>query len=265
MKRILQLSLILSLGLTAKAFDLKAQTAKEIVQMSIDRPNGDTRQSEMTMTLINKRGRKRERKMLSYSIDCGKNKQDSKSMMFFLYPGDVKGTGFLTWDYDEIGKDDDKWLYLPAMKKTRRISGSSAKKDYFMGSDFTYDDMGKRNVDEDSHKLLAKENSKDDKPCWKIESISKDKRDVYAKKISWIRKDCLIPIRVEYYDKRGKLQRVLTMSHIKKIDGFWLAQRMKMDNIQRKHQTILEIKDPKFNIKLSEGKFNTNNLEGGHL
>ncbi len=265
MKRILQLSLIFGLGLTAKTFDLKAQTAREIVQMTIDRPNGDTRQSEMTMTLINKRGRKRERKMLSYSIDCGKNKQDSKSMMFFLYPGDVKGTGFLTWDYDEVGKDDDKWLYLPAMKKTRRISGSSAKKDYFMGSDFTYDDLGKRNVDEDTHKLLGEEKSKDGKLCWKIESISKDKRDVYAKKISWIRKDCLMPLRVEYYDKRGKLQRVLTFSKISKLDGFWIAQRMEMDNVQRKHQTILEIKNPKFNVKLDEGQFNTNNLEGGHL
>lgn len=61
--------------------------------------------------------------------------------MYFTYPGDVKGTGFLTWDYDQIGKDDDKWLYLPAMKKTQRISGSSSKTDYFMGTDFTYDDI----------------------------------------------------------------------------------------------------------------------------
>lgn len=79
--------------------------------------------------------------------------------MFFEYPGDVKGTGFLTWDYDEPGKDDDKWLYLPAMKKTRRISGSSARQDYFMGSDFTYDDMGSRSVDEDTHELLGRKSS----------------------------------------------------------------------------------------------------------
>ena len=77
--------------------------------------------------------------------------------MFFTYPGDVKGTGFLTWDYDQAGKEDDKWLYLPAMKKTRRISGSSSKTDYFMGTDFTYDDMGDRNIDEDTHKFLRKE------------------------------------------------------------------------------------------------------------
>ncbi|MFV0270015.1 MAG: outer membrane lipoprotein-sorting protein, partial [Draconibacterium sp.] len=119
------------------ATTLQAQilTGREIIQKVKDRPDGDTRSSEMTLKLINKRGKERERKVISYSMDVGKNKKDRKTLMFFQYPGDVKGTGFLTWDYDEIGKDDDKWLYLPAMKRTRRISGSSAKKDYFMGTD----------------------------------------------------------------------------------------------------------------------------------
>ena len=140
MKRIAILGIAAMLAVSSAL----AQTGREIAQKVKDRPDGDTRQSEMTMKLINKRGSVRERKLLSYSIDVGKGKKDRKTIMFFLYPGDVKGTGFLTWDYDEMGKDDDKWLYLPAMKKTRRISGSSAKKDYFMGSDFTYYDMGMR-------------------------------------------------------------------------------------------------------------------------
>ena len=109
-------------------------TGRDIVQKAKDRPDGETRTSEMTMQLINKNGSIRERKIQSYSMDIGK---DKKTIMFFLYPGDVKGTGFLTWNYDQVGREDDKWLYLPAMKKTRRISGSSSKTDYFMGSDFT--------------------------------------------------------------------------------------------------------------------------------
>lgn len=111
---------------------------------------------------------------ISYSVDVGRAKKDRKSIMFFQYPGDVKGTGFLTWDYDDPSRDDDKWLYLPAMKKTRRISGSSAKQDYFMGSDFTYDDMGSRHVDEDTHKLLGEESIGGHK-CWQLESVPKDK------------------------------------------------------------------------------------------
>ena len=69
--------------------------------------------------------------------------------MVFEKPADVKGTAFLSWEYDDPKKEDDKWLYMPAMKKVRRISGAS-KNEYFMGSDFTYDDMGDRNVEEDT-------------------------------------------------------------------------------------------------------------------
>lgn len=250
--------------LIAIATAASAQTGRDIAQKVKDRPDGDTRQSELTMKLINKRGSARERKLVSYSIDVGKEKKDRKSLMFFLYPGDVKGTGFLTWDYDQVGKDDDKWLYLPAMKKTRRISGSSAKKDYFMGSDFTYDDMGSRHVDEDTHNLLGEETI-DGHKCWKLESVSKDKRDIFSKKIAWIRQDCLIPLKVEYYDKMGKLHRRLEMSKINKVDGFWVAQQMQMTNVQTEHQTILEISNPKYNLKFDEAKFSVTTLEKGSM
>lgn len=260
MKRII-LTMALAVVAATTAFP---QTGREIAQRVKDRPDGDTRQSEMVMKLINKRGSVRERQLISYSIDVGKDKKDRKSMMFFQYPGDVKGTAFLTWDYDEIGKDDDKWLYLPAMKKTRRISGSSAKKDYFMGSDFTYDDMGSRNVDEDTHELLGEE-LVDGQKCWKLQSVPKDNRDIYSKKIAWIRQDCLIPVRVEYYDKMGALQRQLEMSDIEKVDGFWVAKKMQMTNVQTQHQTVLEFKNPKYDLPLDESKFNVNTLEKGTL
>ena len=241
-----------------------AQTGRDIAQKVKDRPDGDTRQSELSMKLINKRGAVRERRLVSYSIDVGEEKRDRKSIMFFEYPGDVKGTGFLTWDYDEPGKDDDKWLYLPAMKKTRRISGSSARQDYFMGSDFTYDDMGSRSVDEDTHELLGEEII-DGYKCWKLESVPKDKRDIFSRKIALIRQDCLIPVRVEYYDKLGRLHRRLEMSDIARVDGFWVARKMHMSNVQTGHQTILEIKNPKYNIHVEEAKFNVTVLEKGRL
>lgn len=241
-----------------------AQTGRDIAQKVKDRPDGDTRQSELIMKLINKRGAVRERKLISYSIDVGKGKKDRKSIMFFQYPGDVKGTGFLTWDYDNPDREDDKWLYLPAMKKTRRISGSSAKQDYFMGSDFTYDDMGSRSVDEDTHKLLGEENIGGHK-CWKLEYTPKDKREIYSKKIAFIRQDCLIAVRVEYYDKMGKLHRNLELSNIAKVEGFWTAQKLHMTNVQTEHQTILEIKNPRYNLLMEEMKFNVTTLEKGRF
>ena len=86
-------------------------------------------------------------------MDVGK---DTKKIMFFTYPGDVKGTGFLTWDYDNPRKVDDKWLYLPAMKKTRRISGKSSKTDYFMGSDFEYAQCGRGKTPAPARRKLSR-------------------------------------------------------------------------------------------------------------
>lgn len=254
---------VLALSATGAA-GLNAQTltGREIAQRVKDRPDGDTRRSEIIMKLINKRGSLRERRLVSYSFDTGKGKKDRKTLMFFLYPGDVKGTGFLTWDYDEIGKEDDKWLYLPAMKKTRRISGTSAKKDYFMGSDFTYDDMGSRNVDEDTHKLLGEETVGGHK-CWKLESVPKDSRDIFSRKVAWARQDCYIGCRVEYYDKMDKLHRLLLISDVRKVDGFWMAGKLEMENVQTGHKTLLEIKDPKYDIPMDEAKFSVTTLETG--
>lgn len=257
MKQIILITAALSV-FSSSAF---SQTGRDIALKVKNRPDGDTRKSELVMKLINKRGSVRERKILSYSIDVG---PDKKSMMFFQYPADVKGTGFLTWDYDAQGKDDDKWLYLPAMKKTRRISGASAKQDYFMGSDFTYDDMGSRNVDEDEHKLLGEESVSGNK-CWKLESLPKDGRDIYSKKISWIRQDCLIPVKVEYYDKMGALHRSLEISEISQVQGYWFAKKMQMTNVQTGHKTIIEINEPEYDFPMEEAVFNINNLEKGRL
>ena len=157
----------LALAFVFVAIAVQAQqlSGRDIMKKVDERPDGETRYAQMELTLVKKNGSKRERKMESWAMDIGK---DTKKIMYFTYPGDVKGTGFLTWDYDQIGKEDDKWLYLPAMKKTRRISGSSSKTDYFMGTDFTYDDMGDRNIDEDRHKLLRTE-TRDGKKCWVVE------------------------------------------------------------------------------------------------
>ncbi|MBQ9212399.1 MAG: outer membrane lipoprotein-sorting protein [Bacteroidales bacterium] len=251
----------LTLAAILTAFSLNAQnlSGRDIIKKVKDNPNGETRYAKLDLVLEKSNGSKRERKVESWAMDIG---EDTKTMMFFTYPGDVKGTGFLTWNYDEIGKDDDKWLYMPALKKTRRISGSSSKTDYFMGTDFTYDDMGDRNVDEDEHKLLREENL-EGFDCYVVESVPKDKREIYSKKISWIRKDCFMGIKVEFYDKLGKLHRVLNVSDIKKIQGYWTRSKMVMENVQTKHKTILTFSDMKYDLKIDQEMFNVTKLEKG--
>lgn len=235
-------------------------TGKDIILEVDNRPDGDDRKSVMHMTLINKRGRTRERTVLSYQKDYGK---DTKAIMLFQKPADVKGTSFLSWEYNDPEKDDDRWLYLPALKKVRRISGSS-KNDYFMGTDFTYDDLGGRSVDEDIHELLHEEEV-DGVKCWVVESAPKDKDYMYSKVIRWIRQDSYVAAKAEYYDKMGLMMKILTISDVREQDGFWTIFKMKMDNKQEKHKTILELEDMHYNTKVKDSMFKVSNLERGRI
>jgi hypothetical protein len=234
-------------------------TGRDIVQRVEDNPDGDNRKSVMTMQLVNHRGAIRERTILSYSMDLGK---DSKSIMFFQSPADVKGTGFLSWQYDDPEREDDKWLYLPAMKKVRRISGSSAKNENFMGSDFTYDDMGGRHVDEDEHTLL-REDHLDGSLCWVVESKPLDGDVQYSRTVSWIRQDALIPVRVEFYDRMGNLLKTLEASDISREAGFWTAKKLEMTNHQRNHRTLILMEKIEYDIAMNESLFTVPALERG--
>ena len=234
-------------------------TGRDVMLKAKNRPDGDTRYATLTMTLIQKNGNRRERKLVSWAMDVGK---DSKRVMFFTYPGDVKGTGFLTWDYDDAKREDDRWLYLPAMKKTRRISGKSSKTDYFMGSDFTYDDMSTRSVDEETHTLL-KEDMQDGHKCWVVQSVPKDKDEIYSRRVMWIRQDCLMAVKGEYYDKLNKLHRRLSISNIEKVQDFWTMHLMQMENVQTGHKTIIKMNNQKFDVKVSANLFTVSKLEKG--
>ena len=119
-------------------------------------------------------------------------------------------------------------------------------------------------VDEDDHKLL-KEETVDGQKCWVLESTSKDSRDIFSKKISWIRQDNYVAVKVDYYDKLGKLHRTLALSDIEKVNGFWIAKKMDMKNVQTNHETIIIIENPKYNIDIDESAFTVAKLEKGAL
>ncbi|MBO7145623.1 MAG: outer membrane lipoprotein-sorting protein [Salinivirgaceae bacterium] len=254
-----KITTILAAMLATATMSAQTLTGREIAEKVHNRPDGDTRYCEMSLTLINKNGSKRVRELKSYSKDYG---NDRKTIMFFLYPGDVKGTGFLTWEYDAPDHDDDKWLYLPAMKKTRRISGSSSKTDYFMGTDFTYDDMGRRNLDEDTHTLLREE-MLDGHKCWVLQSVPKKAGDIYTRRVSWVRQDCLIPVKVEFYDKLGKLHRLLVADDVKQVDGYWTMGHMNIKNVQTNHETDLVFKNYQYDKPTNDNLFTVNQLEKG--
>lgn len=252
--------LLLGLVLAPQVYGAESHSGRDIMQMVDDRPDGDDGRAVMHMTLINHRGSKRERTLQSYRKDYGK---DSKVLMFFEKPADVQGVGFLSWEHDAADQDDDRWLYMPALRKARRIAGES-KNDYFMGSDFTYDDMGDRAVDEDNHKLLREE-TLDGHPCWVVESVPKGSDEMYSRCVSWIRQDALMPVKVEYYDLQHKLLKTLAVNDIRLEQGIWTAFRMEMQNVQQEHRTILAYDSISYDNGLKDDIFKVNSLRRGKV
>ena len=209
------------------------QSGLEIMTRIDERDDGDDQTSTATFQLINKRGQTRKRNTVRTWKDYdGKDGFDTKMITFFESPPDVKGTGFLSWSYLEEDKDDNQWLYLPALRKTKRISASN-KGDSFMGTDFTYDDMGDRKVNEDTHKLLKTE-ALNNAPCYVVESIPKEDRYIYSKKITWVDQANWLPFKVEYYDRKDRLLKTLT-TEWHQVDKIWTWQKAVID-CSRNHE-----------------------------
>ncbi len=240
------------------ANNIFAQTGKEIAYKVYNRPTAKDGESDMKMTLINKKGGKRVRNIHQFYKDYG---NVEKKILFFKSPADVKNTSFMNWSYDDANKDDDQWLYLPALKKVKRIS-SSSKDNEFMGSDFTYADMEKRHPDEDVHKLLKSEkfNGED---CWVVEATPKDEDDMYSKKVAWISKSKLLPMKMDYYDEDGELLKTLTINKIQKIGKYWVITDETMHNKQKNHKTHILISNMKVDQGLSDSKFTQRAMRKG--
>ncbi len=181
--------------------------------------------------------------------------------MFFVTPADVRNTSFMNWSYDEAGKDDDQWIYLPALKKVKRIS-SDSKSDYFMGSDFTYDDLGDRHPTEDNHKLLREETI-DGENCYVVESIPKDDEYMYSRTVVWIIKDKSIGLKKEFYDEDEELLKTLTNKKYEKIKGYWTILSSEMFNVQKDHTTKMELANVKLDTGIPANKFTERMMKRG--
>ncbi len=245
-------------------FGYSQLTGRDIMVKVDEQRSVNSQYGKTKMTLINKKGKKRVRDVLRYekSYD-GEKGIDTKALIFFEYPPDIRGTGLLLWSYKDTKKDDDRWLYLPALKKIRRIAGES-KNDYFMGTDFTYDDMGGRNIDEDTHKLLGEEEREGVK-CYKIESIPVDKNDMYSKKIGWVVPEKWVVSRVDFYDKKGKLLKELKATDFRNVNNIWTPFKLHMNNFNKNHQTVIEIEELNYNVEINDQVFTTTTLQRGRV
>lgn len=211
--------------------------------------------SEMEMILINAHGDKTTRKMKSTVLEV--KSDGDKSKIEFLWPADVKGTRMLTWTHKK--DDDDQWLFLPAIKRVKRIS-SSNKSGSFMGSEFSYEDLGSQEVEKFTHTFIE-DTTLEGRKVWKTQRVPVDKRSGYSKQVLWIDKEYMNPMRIEYYDRKDELLKTGTFDGYKKLQGLWRAESITMVNHQTKKKSVLTWKNRKLKVDLDEDDFDSDGLD----
>ena len=242
--------------------------ARAIMERVDARDDGDNQTAAMQMILIDKHGAERNRRISTFTKDKG---ADTLRLMFFVHPADVRDTGFLTWDYDDFSRDDDQWLCLPALKKTKRIA-SSDKSNAFMGSDLNYSDMTSRNLEDYDFSFYEKrkEMAIDGKRVWVILAQPRN-RDVidetgYKQSLLFVRDDIDFVVRTIGWEKSGGYIKYMEVKKLEQIDGIWVATEMHVKKTLNKkavHRTILRWTDIQFNQPLEADFFSTRQLEKG--
>ena len=266
MKNFLFIAVLLSSGLSGSLTVYAEENQARAIMEKVDaRDDGDNRTSDMKMVLIDKHGKKRTWDIHSFSQDKG---EDSLSLLFFNAPADLKNTGFLTWDYKAPNQDDDQWLYLPALRKTKRIA-SSDKSGSFMGSDFSYSDLTEPVID-DYRYTLKKEMKVAEHKVWVIEAIPRNQAVIdetgYSKSLLLVRQDNYVIIRSVSWLKGSHDLKYMDVKKLKKIDGIWVATDIHMTLKRAKktrHKTIMSISNIQFNQKLDPNTFTIRQLEKG--
>ncbi len=232
-------------------------SGEEIIKRARKQEFSEKSEARIRMTLIDKRGGKRVR---HFTIKRKSICKDTKVLIRFISPPDIKGTGYLITQSPDA--DDELYLYFPASKKLRRLKSREGKKS-FMGSDFSNYDLKQRDIEEDTHKLLRTE-IVGDKDCYVVESIPKDLDEAqYSRTASWIRKDIFITQKTDFYDKEGRLLKQLFVEKVEKIENLWTIVRSRMENIVKNHQTIMELEEIKFDVELPDKLFTKRELQKG--
>ena len=217
-----------------------AQSAEEIAKKSFLSISGyDGSEAVMTMVLKNAKGVENKRKLRVLRKE-GNN--GDKSYMEFLYPNDIKGTKLLS--YEVIGSDDKQWLFLPALKRIKRIS-SRNKSGSFVASEFSYEDISSVNYKNYTYNNKVKETTTHGKKCFQITRIPIDKHSGYSKQIIWINKQNYLIDSGEYYDKHGKLLKKVSFTKYKKLEGVWRVFEIDISNVQNHKSSKLIVEKEK--------------------
>jgi len=238
-------------------------SARDIMEKNFFVSKLKSMKAEASMALVNDKGQKRERKSQNI-VKLQSNGIDSRVLVKFDAPNDIKGTSFLQLEHSD--GDDDLWIYLPALKKSRRLVASN-KKDSFVGSDFSYGDILLPKVDLYRHTLVRSEPI-ENQECFVIESVPANDtvkaNSGYSKKITWVRKDNFLEHKVEYFDLSGRLLKTQTITEHKLVEPDtqrWFALHREMTNHQTGHRTDFRFNKLEPGLPVADELFSTRYLE----
>ena len=259
---------ILAVLIAAGSLTLNAQDlpdANYIVKQTQDRDDGQYMAQEMKLELITKSGKTRTQETKIFRKYFG---EERRQVIFYTYPGNVAGTSFLVYDYPNADTEDDQWLYLPALRKTRRISAAN-RGDYFLGTDLTYEDikLGPKINDHDYvHKTIGIEEIEGRK-CYVVESVPVNEKTAkelgYSKTKAWVDADIWIVRKGDFWDIAGNKLKTVSIGKIESIQGIWTPQLLRVENHKTDHITNFIFSNTDYSTPVDDEIFTENALERG--
>jgi Outer membrane lipoprotein-sorting protein len=252
---------VLLVGVAAPA---AAPSGLDIMRRQRDLQRARDETETAVMRIINRAGDVKERRIVNYEL----TRPDglSKTLLRFLAPPDVENTALLTWE----GRDgnDDQWLYLPATRRVKRVA-ASGKKNRFMGTDFSYEDLRPESLALHTYTLVGSERI-EDAEYWVIEARPANERQAtdsgYGKRLLWIRQDNHFTVKQEYYDKKDRLLKVASARNVVNVERtFWRAGELEMRDVQAGTRTVMVAEKRALNTGLDERVFTETELTRGSL
>jgi hypothetical protein len=249
----------------------ESETAEWVARQADKRDVGSDGSFQLKMRLFDRQQRVRERELTIETLraqpDRGaasKSAIDGDRMLIrFTYPNDINGTAFLVWEHPD--GEDERFLYLPALARVRRITGADAQ-DSFVGSDFTYEDISGREVDDYTYTMVehnATWTGPDAKtsPSYRIESRAKDPQARFPRVVSTVRKGDFVLLYAEIYNRRDERQKIYDVRRLELIQSIWTLSDVSMTDASARTRTDLELTNVRYNIGLKESDFSRRELE----
>jgi predicted RND superfamily exporter protein len=250
---------------TSEAVAGELPSGDSIVEQINQQEDGEFVSQRLKMTLIDRRGNERTRETIGYRKYFGDEK---RTILFYTSPANVKGTSFLTYDYPDKAKDDDQWLYLPALRKVRRISAAD-RGDYFLGTDFTYDDIkNERKIDaEDYYFKTVKSDDVNGIKSYMVEAIPRSDSIAeelgYSRLVFWVRSDIWMIESTDYFDLKGKPLKSFKAEEIREIDGIWTRHKLTVSNFKTGHTSIFSVRDVDYRSNTKDSLFTNRAMKKG--